>query len=47
MSRLLRFSNHHPVISMLVGWLLLIAISMVILPPDPPSVDAAMHRSAT
>lgn len=45
--RLSRLSDRHPVLSMIVGALVLVVLAMLILPPDPPSVDAAMHRSVT
>lgn len=43
--RLSRLSDRHPVLSMLVGALLLVALAMLILPPDPPSINQHAARS--
>ena len=43
--RLNRLSERHPLLSILVGFLALIVITLVVIPADPPSVDAAMHRN--
>ncbi|WP_196484724.1 hypothetical protein [Burkholderia stagnalis] len=36
----------HPLTKIFLGWLLLIAIGLMILPPDPPSVDQPTTASA-
>jgi hypothetical protein len=43
--RLNRLSERHPLLSILVAFLALIVITLVVVPADPPSVDAAMHRN--
>ncbi|WP_269765020.1 hypothetical protein [Burkholderia ubonensis] len=37
----------HPLTQVFLGWLLLIAIGLMILPPDPPYVDHPTTRSRT
>ncbi|WP_166676883.1 hypothetical protein [Paraburkholderia caballeronis] len=37
------FTDAHPLISMLIGWLLLFAFAMAVLPPDPPYLDQPHH----
>lgn len=41
------FTSRHPILSMLIGWLLFIAIVVAAVPKDPDYVDAVVHRSAT
>jgi hypothetical protein len=49
MTRFHNFTDRHPVISMFIGWLLLLVIGLVILPADPPGMERATYaqRSAT
>ncbi|WP_269766805.1 hypothetical protein [Burkholderia ubonensis] len=37
----------HPLTQVFLGWLLLIAIGLMILPPDPPSVDRTAAERRT
>jgi hypothetical protein len=32
---------------MLIGWLVVVAIVLIVIPPDPAYVDAAVHRGTT
>ncbi len=45
--RLNHFADRHPVLSMVAGWLLLIAITLAVVPEDPASVAQALHERAT
>jgi len=45
MKRLNAFSERHPLLSILAGYLLIVAIALVVLPADPPSVDAAIQKT--
>ena len=45
--RLNALSNRHPLLSILLGFAALALITVLVVPADPPSVDAAMHRSQT
>lgn len=36
-----RFSNAHPLLSIFLGFAVVFALVMLIVPQDPPSVDAA------
>jgi hypothetical protein len=47
MRRIDNFTARHPILSMIVGYLLLVAFALKFLPPDPPSVDVVAHRSTT
>jgi hypothetical protein len=47
MKRLSAFSNRHPVLSQIVGWILVAIIALVALPKDPDYVDAAVHAGRT
>ena len=47
LKRLSAWSDDHPVISILVGMLLLWLFAVVCLPADPPYVQQATHRNAT
>ncbi|WP_228877644.1 hypothetical protein [Paraburkholderia saeva] len=42
--RLNVLSNRHPLLSILIGFAAVVVIILVVVPADPPSVDAAMHR---
>lgn len=41
--RLNTLSDRHPVLSMLVGALIVWALAMLIIPPDPPNLGQAVH----
>jgi hypothetical protein len=45
--RLDHFTARHPILSMIVGYLLLVAFAMVVLPADPADLGRPTHRSAT
>ncbi|MDR6393483.1 hypothetical protein J2803_006123 [Paraburkholderia phenoliruptrix] len=45
--RLDHFTSKHPILSMLIGWLMFIAIVVAAVPKDPDYVDAVVKRSAT
>ena len=47
MKRLNTFADRHPVLSMVTGWLLLIAITLAVVPEDLASVAQALHERAT
>ena len=47
MIRFHNFTDRHPVISMFIGWLLLLVIGLVILPADPNDLGRPIHRSTT
>lgn len=47
MTRFRTFTDRHPVIAMLIGWVLLLVIGLVILPADPPYVSERIHSSKT
>jgi len=45
--RLNRFSERHPLLSILAGYLLIVVIVLTCIPADPPSVVQAFHERAT
>lgn len=47
MKRIDNFTARHPILSMIAGYLLLVAFALTMLPADPPSVDVVAHRSTT
>jgi hypothetical protein len=47
MRALKQFSEAHPVLSMLAGWLVLLAVAMALLPSDPQAMDQVSYRSTT
>lgn len=47
LKRLSAWSDDNPLISFLVGWIVLTVIVLTLLPADPPYVNQHVNRSAT
>lgn len=44
MKRLNAFTDAHPLLAIVLGYLVLVAIVLVVVPADPASVAQAMHE---
>jgi hypothetical protein len=42
-----RFMDKHPLLAMALGYLLIVAIVLTVIPADPASVAQALHERAT
>lgn len=47
MKRFNRYLDSHPLLAIVLGYLLVIAIVMTVIPADPVSVAQALHERAT
>lgn len=47
MKRINRYLDAHPLLAIALGYLLLIAIVLTVIPADPASVAQALHERAT
>lgn len=47
MKRWSEFSNRHPLLSIFLGYLVVVAIALVLLPDDSVQIDAVVHRGMT
>ena len=45
MKRWNEFSNRHPLLSIVLGYLVVVAIALVLLPDDSVQIAAVVHRT--
>lgn len=45
MKRWNEFSNRHPLLSIVLGYLVVVAIALVLLPDDSAQISAVAHRT--